>query len=224
MTAFSTRRNVVILGTLLWWLAVVCSSHLADATSTTTTTMNHHHDRYRIGSWRAATAFQRIPSLTHVALTTRGGANDGEDEDSDEDSDSSDSEDQEEESAAVAGENEVSDDDESEEDAYTDDEEDEETVKAVTVTPSKSEKKKKKQKGVEAYDEPFFMSPSMYLYTTFVPILISRKLDLYQPRVVRLLRCVAVGVTVCRVCVFPLVVLLTFRLASFVDSSLSPNW
>lgn len=44
------------------------------------------------------------------------------------------------------------------------------------------------QVGESAYDEPYFASPMLQLYTTFGFMLISRKLDLFQPKVVRIAR------------------------------------
>lgn len=135
---------------------------------------------------------QPYSMATHVALTTRGGAesdNKEEEEDSDDDSDSDGDSDAEEETVEADNdaddEEEVSDSEtEDEEDVYMDDEEEEEVTAVATTRKSKKKKGVKKQE----YDEPYFMSPSMYLYTTFVPILIGRKIDLYQPRIVRLLR------------------------------------
>jgi hypothetical protein len=38
------------------------------------------------------------------------------------------------------------------------------------------------------YDEPYVISPSMQLYTTFGAMMISRRVDLFSPLLVRIIR------------------------------------
>ncbi|MGK3757006.1 MAG: hypothetical protein ACI8RD_009320, partial [Bacillariaceae sp.] len=36
--------------------------------------------------------------------------------------------------------------------------------------------------------DPYFISPSMQIYTTFGTILVSRKIDMFSPKVVKVIR------------------------------------
>jgi hypothetical protein len=82
-----------------------------------------------------------------------------------------------------------SDGDSSDEDDYYDDETDEEEE---TELASRSVKKPStignKGKSSESFVEPYYISPSLQMYTTFGTILLSRKVDMFNRKVVRLIR------------------------------------
>jgi hypothetical protein len=42
----------------------------------------------------------------------------------------------------------------------------------------------------QVYDEPYFLSPMAQMYTTFGGMMLARKVDMFNPTIVRLLRCV----------------------------------
>lgn len=101
-------------------------------------------------------------------------------------SDDSDSEDQTEVEEDNAEDSEY-DEAESEEDDtedYYDDEEDADAEDDVILADvmKKSERKEKK------FVDPYFISPSLQIYTTFGTILLSRKIDSFSPKIVRLIR------------------------------------
>ena len=118
-----------------------------------------------------------------IAEALRGGATEEEDEDEEEDADDEDDEGDEVavEEAEEEEEDEYDDEDEDEydveeEDEYDDEEEEDEEENAVADA-SESE-----------YDEPYFMSPSMQLYTTLGAMMLGSRVDLFTPAVVRLVR------------------------------------
>jgi len=87
-------------------------------------------------------------------------------------------------------ENETTDDESSEEDSDEDDyydETDEDTEDSVLAYQMKK-KSSSQEKATETYVEPYFISPSLQMYTTFGTILLSRKIDMFNPKVVRLIR------------------------------------
>jgi hypothetical protein len=89
-------------------------------------------------------------------------------------------------------EEELDDEDDSEVEEEEEIETAEEVEDTVLVSSIKSKQKGgKAKKDTAQYDEPYFLSPSMTMYTTFGAILISRKIDLFQPSIVRLLRYVS---------------------------------
>lgn len=119
-------------------------------------------------------------------LFVRGGAEDDEEKDD----------------AVETGEDEDSDDDEEydetnngssdEEDYYDDETEMEEDEEEESGLASQLKKKSniigEKEKSSESIVEPYFISPSLQMYTTFGTILLSRKIDMFNPKVVRLVR------------------------------------
>ncbi|MGK3740758.1 MAG: hypothetical protein ACI90V_007608 [Bacillariaceae sp.] len=71
---------------------------------------------------------------------------------------------------------------EEEEDYYDEEEEAEEDDKIIASV-------MKKSKGSETkFVDPYFISPSMQIYTTFGTILVSRKIDMFSPKVVKVIR------------------------------------
>jgi len=103
--------------------------------------------------------------------------------------------------AVETGEDEDSDDDEEydetddssdEEDYYDDETEIEEDEEEESGLASQLKKKSsiigEKEKSSESIVEPYFISPSLQMYTTFGTILLSRKIDMFNPKVVRLVR------------------------------------
>jgi hypothetical protein len=145
------------------------------AASTTTTTVTRSHLAFFLPQRSS-----RISVLLSqdALLKIRGGFSDNHQEENEEESD--DTDDNEEDEEAVV-EEEVAEEDEDDEE-----EEEEEEVDSALVTSIKS--KKKTKDAASEYDEPYSMSISMMMYSTFVPILLSRKVDLYQPAIVRTLR------------------------------------
>jgi hypothetical protein len=146
------------------------------AASTTTTTITRSHLPFFVPQRSS-----RISVLLSqdALLKIRGGFSDNHQEENEEESD--DTDDNEEEEEAVV-EEEVAEEDEDDEE----EEEEEEEVDTALVTSIKP--KKKKKDAASEYDEPYSMSISMMMYSTFVPILLSRKVDLYQPAIVWTLR------------------------------------
>jgi len=71
----------------------------------------------------------------------------------------------------------------SEEDDYYDDETDEEEESTELEETSNSS-----EKASEPFVEPYFISPSIQMYTTFGTILLSRKIDMLNPKMVRVIR------------------------------------
>merc|ERR1712028_114026 len=85
----------------------------------------------------------------------------------------------------IVGDDNNDDDYESEEsEDYTDedDEEEEEDDEIADILMKKSSKKETN------FVDPYFISPSLQIYTTFGTILLSRKIDMFSPKVVRLIR------------------------------------
>ena len=127
-------------------------------------------------------------------LAIRCGAQDG-DENEVEDDDAVDTDG---ESSDEEGESEVdfsddSSDDSSDEDDYYDDvteEEEEEDSELASQLKKKSSISGSTETGSETFVEPYFVSPSLQMYTTFGTILLSRKIDMFNPKIVRLTRCV----------------------------------
>lgn len=70
-------------------------------------------------------------------------------------------------------------------DEETDEEEEEEESELASQLKKKSSDKKKSS---ESFDKPYFVSPSLQMYTTFGTILLSRKIDMFNPKVVGLVR------------------------------------
>eukprot|EP00531_Pseudo-nitzschia_arenysensis_P012597 CAMPEP_0116132696 /NCGR_PEP_ID=MMETSP0329-20121206/9695_1 /TAXON_ID=697910 /ORGANISM="Pseudo-nitzschia arenysensis, Strain B593" /LENGTH=377 /DNA_ID=CAMNT_0003627247 /DNA_START=113 /DNA_END=1246 /DNA_ORIENTATION=+ len=135
-------------------------------------------------------AFVDVASLEQQAklLSVRGGAKDEEEKEDDDDDDENDED--EAEDAEVEEEEEFdetedgpSDDDE---DEYYDDESEEE--EDSTLATQLKKKSSKNDKSDEATVEPYFISPSLQMYTTFGTILLSRKIDMFNPTVVRMIR------------------------------------
>mmetsp|Transcript_32477 Transcript_32477/g.76423 ORF Transcript_32477/g.76423 Transcript_32477/m.76423 type:complete len:408 (-) Transcript_32477:454-1677(-) len=82
---------------------------------------------------------------------------------------------------------ESSEEEESDEEDYYDDEtedEDEDTVLAYQL----KKKSRSQEESTQEYVEPYFISPSLQMYSTFGTILLSRKIDMFNPKVVRLIR------------------------------------
>ncbi|KAG7359958.1 phosphate transporter family protein [Nitzschia inconspicua] len=120
---------------------------------------------------------RRISILSREAmLKIRGGGDDVEEED-DDDSDTDDD---------------LSEQGEEEEDQDTNEEE----VDATLIASITSKKRKGSKDATTNYDEPYSMPMSMMIYSTFVPILLSRKIDLYQPVIVRTLRFLFIGLLI----------------------------
>lgn len=136
-------------------------------------------------------------------LEFRGGAKEEKEEDDDDDDGDEKEEDEVEVEAKEEGKREESDNEEedemdveeesseteSDEDDYyddetTDEEEEEETALAETL----KKKSSSKNKSAEPFVEPYFISPSLQMYTTFGTILLSRKIDMFNSKIVRLIR------------------------------------
>jgi len=71
---------------------------------------------------------------------------------------------------------------EEDEDYYDDEEEDAEDDAIIAAVMKKSGSKENK------FVDPYFISPSLQIYTTFGTILLSRKIDSFSPKIVRLIR------------------------------------
>jgi len=82
------------------------------------------------------------------------------------------------------------DDDSSDVDDYYDDETDEEEEESglASQLKKKSSITSNKEKSSEFFVEPYFISPSLQMYTTFGTILLSRKIDMFNPKMIRLVR------------------------------------
>jgi len=116
-------------------------------------------------------------------LSIRGGATDDDDEDADAEEDEAEEEDEEEE------EDDETDGDSSEDEYYDDDESESEEEEEEESSLASGLKKKSKSKTPSGeIVEPYFVSPSLQMYTTFGTILLSRKIDMFSPTVVRLCR------------------------------------
>ena len=113
-------------------------------------------------------------------ISIRGGADDGEQNDENDDEVEI-GEYEEDYDESSDGSDEVND-DSSDEDEYYDDETDKEDESELTS------QLKNKGKSSETFVEPYFISPSLQMYTTFGTILLSRKIDMFKPSVVRLIR------------------------------------
>lgn len=136
-----------------------------------------HNDPLRVPSYRAS----------DPVLWTRGGGSSGEEITDKTDQD-------EEDDTVLTNEN-----DDDEEDELEDDEEDrefeeesydEEDTILIASIKSKDRRRNKSESDALEYDEPYFLSPGVQIYTSFAPLLISRKIDMFHPRIVRGLRCV----------------------------------
>lgn len=114
-------------------------------------------------------------------LSIRGGSDDVEVSDDDVDSDDDDESDAEVKEAVVV------EDDDQEMDFDEESVEEEEDTALVASIKAKKNKGRKASATVE-FDQPFTMPITMTLYATFVPIVLSRKVDLFQPTIVRTLR------------------------------------
>ena len=122
-------------------------------------------------------------------LDYRGGGGDEEEEEDESETDSEDDDTTEIETNenVIVGDDNNDDDYESEEsEDYTDedDEEEEEDDEIADILMKKSSEKETN------FVDPYFISPSLQIYTTFGTILLSRKIDMFSPKVVRLIRCV----------------------------------
>jgi len=120
-------------------------------------------------------------------LDYRGGGGDEEEEEDESETDSEDDDTTEIETNenVIVGDDNNDDDYESEEsEDYTDedDEEEEEDDEIADILMKKSSKKETN------FVDPYFISPSLQIYTTFGTILLSRKIDMFSPKVVRLIR------------------------------------
>lgn len=72
----------------------------------------------------------------------------------------------------------------SDEDDYYDEETEEEEEESTELEEASSSS----DKASEPFVEPYFISPSLQMYTTFGTILLSRKIDMLNPKMVRLIR------------------------------------
>ena len=134
--------------------------------------------------------FMALSSLQEQQRTTmlsvRGGAKDEEDdeEEDDDDVESEETEDDEEE------EEDETEDESSDDVDYYDDETEEEEEDTLTSQLKKKSTSvdSKNEKASEDFVEPYFVSPSIQMYVTFGSILLSRKIDMFNPKVVRLAR------------------------------------
>ena len=117
-------------------------------------------------------------------LSIRGGATDDDDDD-DEDAEEDEAEEEDEEEE----EDDETDGDSSEDEYYDDDESESEEEEEEESSLASGLKKKSKSKTPSGeIVEPYFVSPSLQMYTTFGTILLSRKIDMFSPTVVRLCR------------------------------------
>ena len=81
--------------------------------------------------------------------------------------------------------------DEEEDDETTDDEDeyyDDETEEDEEDSLASGLKKKSSSTETQEFVEPYFISPSLQMYTTFGTILLSRKVDMFNPNVVKAVR------------------------------------
>lgn len=101
-----------------------------------------------------------------------------EDEDEEDEYDEESSDDEEEEAEDV---------EEEYDDEYDEEEEEEEEVEEVGVDVVTKEKTKKGNK-LKKYDEPFVASPLTNLYCSLAIMLLGRKVDLFNPTIVRIAR------------------------------------
>jgi len=75
-----------------------------------------------------------------------------------------------------------------EEDYYDDETDEEEETELATRSEKKPSTIGNKEKSSESFVEPYFVSPSLQMYTTFGTILLSRKVDMFNLKVVKLIR------------------------------------
>lgn len=142
------------------------------------------------------------------ALAVRGGAGDDDDDDEEskdvkEDEEEAEEEDADDDEAVETGDDDDDDETEdedtdedssSDEDDYYDDEtEDEEEEEEESELASQLKKKSGKVSNGDtseesSYVDPYFISPSLQMCTTFGTILLSRKIDMFNPKIVRLIR------------------------------------
>ena len=123
-------------------------------------------------------------------MLLRGGAKVKDDEDVDDDEeDESDDEDEEEagEESEEEADQEEAEYDEEEEGAYDDEEEEEESV-GVSDAEEDDDGGIQIDVQVEKYDDPLVPSPFTNLFATFGVMMLSRKVDLFHPTVVRIAR------------------------------------
>mmetsp|Transcript_10846 Transcript_10846/g.26061 ORF Transcript_10846/g.26061 Transcript_10846/m.26061 type:complete len:404 (+) Transcript_10846:131-1342(+) len=132
---------------------------------------------------------------TMEVLALRCGAQDGDDKNIDEndvkddDAIDTDGETSDEEGESEDDFSDVSSDDSSDEDDYYDDvTEEEEESELASQLEKKSSISGSSEKTSDTFVEPYFVSPSLQLYTTFGTILLSRKIDMFDPKIVRLTR------------------------------------
>lgn len=111
------------------------------------------------------------------ALLTRGGAVEEDDQD--------DNDEEIEAEVEIGVEVDVEEDDDvsDEEDEFFDEDEEEDVAMVESVM-------MKSDKSAPVYVDPYFMSPMMQIYTTIGTILLTRKIDMFNPRIVRTIRCV----------------------------------
>ena len=123
------------------------------------------------------TAFLTVSSLDEQGLkkmlSVRGGAEDEEDEEE--------TDDEEEEDEEETDDDETTDESEDEYDDETEEEDEEDSLASGL-------KKKSSTSEPQEFVEPYFISPSLQMYTTFGTILLSRKIDMFNPAVVRMVR------------------------------------
>lgn len=136
-----------------------------------------------------------LPSLQQQQQTkmisVRGGAKDEETNDDDDAVESGEDNDEDEgsEIEEASDDEDETDDVSSDDEDYYDEETDEEEEEEESVLASQLKKKSSdKTKSSESFVEPYFVSPSLQMYTTFGTILLSRKIDMFNPKVVGLVR------------------------------------
>lgn len=129
-------------------------------------------------------------------ISVRGGAkdeeeNDGENDDAiekEEENGEEGSEDDDEYDETSDDEDETENDTSDEDDYYDDETDEEEENELASQLKKKSIISSGKGKSSESFVEPYFVSPSLQMYTTFGTILLSRKIDMFNPKVVGLVR------------------------------------
>jgi len=83
---------------------------------------------------------------------------------------------------------ESSEEEESDEEDYYDDDETEDEAEDTVLAHQLKKKSRSQEESTQEYVEPYFISPSLQMYSTFGTILLSRKIDMFNPKVVRLIR------------------------------------
>jgi cobalamin biosynthesis protein CobT len=186
----STNNTKMASYLLLFAMTVLVVEVTSSARFLSVPAFHNKIERRSDGSRRA---MFMLPSLQQQQQTkiisVRGGAKDEEKNDDKEDDDDA------VETGEGNDENEVSenedetDDVSSDEGDYYDEETDEEEEEEESELASQLKKKSSdKKKSSESFDKPYFVSPSLQMYTTFGTILLSRKIDMFNPKVVGLVR------------------------------------